>query len=423
MSPLPLLFGGLCLTLGFGFKVLSRTWLAPAAIPFLVWALVFFLPGVGAPDYYFSSTAGLILIGFLLSFALPAYFMERAFTAGTSDRAITLPKERLVVLGNLCAALCGLAAVVINLRATGVALGSLLDVNALLNTTNSLSKMRYEEAYVAPLAARILFVPTYAMSVVNGFLLTTDGWKSKGLVWRLCLVIFAPVLAGSLLFTTRATVLYWLLFTISGSVLGMAATRPGVIPLFTKRRVILMAVGGVAVPMLFIVGQLLRAGTNDMGRLSEVLWHLRIWFFGTVCGFSWYIDHDAGFGILQPLRLGEITFRGLFGMFGLVENGELNYEQIEIGSGQYSNLFSAFRGLVEDFGLMGTGAFLVIFGALAGAGFGLVRRGHLRGALWCAASCIFWLWSPIYSITAYTAQLSGLVLAGIGLPMFFNRRT
>jgi oligosaccharide repeat unit polymerase len=338
------------------------------------------------------------------------------------DRAITFPKERLVMFGNFTAACCGAMAVVINLHATGVSFGSLLNVSAILDTTNSLSKMRYEQAYVAPLAARILFVPTYAMSVVNGFLLTSEQWPRKGLVVRLCVVIFAPVLLGSLLFTTRATVLYWLLFTLSGAVLGLTAGHTGEVPLFTKRRVILMSIGGIAVPMLFIVGQLLRAGTNDLGRLSEVLFHLRIWFFGTICGFSWWIDHEAGFGLLQHLRWGEVTFRGIFAMFGAVDSAEVQYEQMEIGSGQYSNLFSAFRGLIEDFGLPGTALFLIVFGILAGAGCGLVRRGNLRGGLWYAAGFIFWLWSPIYSITAYTAQLCGLLVAGFGLPLIFNRR-
>jgi hypothetical protein len=58
----------------------------------------------------------------------------------------------------------------------------------------------------------------------------------------------------------------------------------------------------------------------------------------------------------------------------------------------------------------------------AGAGCGFVRRGNLRGGIWYSAAFIFWLWSPIYSITAYTAQLCGLLLAGVGLPLIFNRR-
>jgi oligosaccharide repeat unit polymerase len=320
------------------------------------------------------------------------------------------------------AALCAVLAVVINLRATGVGLSSMLNIGAVLDTTNTLSKMRYEEAYVAPLAARILFVPAYAMSVVNGFLLAATAWRAKRFVVGMCLVLFTPVLAGSLLFTSRATVLYWLLFTLSGAALGMAAGRAGRIPVFTKERVIIMAGGGVAVPLLFIVGQLLRAGTNDFGRLGEVLWHLRIWFFGTVCGFSWWVDHEVGFGWMEPLRYGEITFRGIYAMLGKVETAEIQYEQMEIGSGQYSNLFSAFRGMIEDFGPYGTALMLIVFGAFAGAGCGLVRRGQLRGAIWYASAFIFWLWSPIYSITAYTAQLSGLVLAGLSLPLIFNRR-
>jgi oligosaccharide repeat unit polymerase len=88
----------------------------------------------------------------------------------------------------------------------------------------------------------------------------------------------------------------------------------------------------------------------------------RTYFLSHLATLSAWLENES----LAPsdLTWGKYTISGLLGRLGLVERSQPLYESIVfVWTGDISNLYTAFRGLLEDFGSTGTVVLLLLSGA------------------------------------------------------------
>lgn len=125
-------------------------------------------------------------------------------------------------------------------------------------------------------------------------------------------------------------------------------------------------------------------------------------------------DSWVSSGERHSLSLGAYSVGGLFELSGLKTRVRaLNYEPVVLESGITSNIYTAFRGLIDDFSLPGSMFLLVIAGAFAGRAYTQLCSGHLSSMWMLAAYYVYLLWSPIMSAFYYNSVPLALLVAAL----------
>lgn len=124
----------------------------------------------------------------------------------------------------------------------------------------------------------------------------------------------------------------------------------------------------------------------------------------------------------DELSLGAYTFAGAFELLGLRgRERAFDYDEIKLEAGIWSNYYTAFRGLIEDFSLPGSVILLFAAGMLVGQAYARVCDGTITSVWVLGAYYVYVLWSPIVSAFNYNSVL--LAIAVIGLALRQENRT
>ncbi|NKJ45219.1 hypothetical protein CIC12_00340 [Burkholderia sp. SG-MS1] len=391
----------------------------PVVVLCQLWLVIVLSTTVFAPDFYFSPMAFLIILLMQMSAMLggASYYMFADAANARNTRTVDFDYGyfRLVVYGSL---IFGAIAVYTTLRAEGFGISSILSVRGILQVARTMSIARYEAQFKIPLAARIGQMFVFFASAVAGFNFALDKKRYRKFEYFLPIV---PSLLIATIMTTRAAVLFnltfWACANMSCSLLLSGRVN---LKLITRRTALTLSGGILFIAAMFISLQFVRGGITDLGRLEEVLMHLREWPFGSIAGFSIWVDRHS---FAASATGGYYTFSGIFDQLGIsARKSGLYTDYVNIGSESWSNIYTVYRGLISDFTVIGAVVFMAIIG-LSGS-FALKKclqgKAHFAGLL--IAIYGFCLWSPIASFFGYTAHLGAFVLFGLYL-RFAQRRT
>jgi hypothetical protein len=201
---------------------------------------------------------------------------------------------------------------------------------------------------------------------------------------------------------------------------GYFATRLrfGKLKVFTKGHLAVAAVmGSVLVVFFFAVG-LARLASTDVSLINIVLLKLVTSAFGHMTVFSqWLTDY-----MHQPLEptLGTVTFSGPLEMLGYSQRIPGLFDSIiELVAGETSNIYTAFRPLIQDFTIPGALSILALLGLVGGIGFRKVAAGEWSGAPLLLIAYVTIFWTPITWFWIYNS-LTATVVA-VGLIIYFIR--
>ena len=115
--------------------------------------------------------------------------------------------------------------------------------------------------------------------------------------------------------------------------------------------------------------------STDVGLLNIVLVKLVTAAFGHMTVFSqWLAEYTS-----NPLNpsLGSVTFAGPLEMLGYQRRiPSIFANVIDLVAGESSNIYTAFRPLIQDFSFPGSLVVLTLLGLVGGMGFRLVAAGH-----------------------------------------------
>ncbi len=398
-------------------RTLTGTWLQPGAFFALWWCFAGILPLVLAPNEIVGTNAMIWLIVASIAMSVGAVVGN----GGLRTRRLAMPQTatdwELAVFGAvlIVSVLLGIGSNIAFLSSSSVSLSDVLDVEKLVVVSNQAYFQRYAESGAAPppALAQALLPFVYLAPAVGGILfeLTRAKW------WKLlALASYLPAVAVTILQTTKAALLFAIVLWLS----GYFATRLrfGKLAVFTKGHLLVAAVvGGFLTTFFFAVG-LARLATTDTSLLNVVLLKLVTSAFGHMTVFSQWLAEYWG----QPIdpSFGRVTFSGPLEMLGYGQRIPGLFDSlVDLVAGESSNIYTAFRPLIQDFTIPGALAILGAVGVVGGIGFRKVAAGEWSGLPLLLVAYVTIFWTPITWFWIYNS-LTATVVA-VGLMVFFIR--
>jgi oligosaccharide repeat unit polymerase len=379
----------------------------PGVLLLLIWTAIVGLPLILVPDFYFSPHAAVFLF-FMLTLALvgAALGKTRAHAIQRRSRySLTRNSMAWIVTGSVS----GLLSCLIILYSEGFGIADFLSLDRYLAMAHGMAIERYIFGYVPPITARVLMAPAHCAAMIAATRVAAGVNKSRSQT-ILGFFPFLPALLMAVILTTRASFLFMAVLYTSAYLAARIYFQPDRISVVASRELIQKCVTGVLIVcVLFFVLQVARSGAIDSGNFGETLRHLRKWPFGSVSAFAIWFDSINLHR--EQASFGYYTFTGLFSLLGIRERGEgIFTDYVDVGIGEFSNVYSVFRGLVLDFGVMGTGVVMTLLGFTGTIAFQYVRSGRVFAIGVLLAVYAFVLWSPIVSFYAYTAHIAAIAL-------------
>ncbi len=274
---------------------------------------------------------------------------------------------------------------------------------SLLALPNQISAERYNELLVYPLFLKFLlyWLSPAALFAGVGFALATT--KKQYLLYFSPL--FIAVIKGALE-TTRSTILIALVLWLAGYAGARVAQQDNLKHLFDKKSFLFVSVAGIVFVFLFVSLQWLReAGGNFVVEL--LMERIKLYFFGYLSAFSLWVSsvHNV------DVTLGMTTFAGPFSFIGLIDRDLGFYDSTTIIYGLTStNVYTALRGIINDFTIIGS----LVFGIGIGFGATMAFQKSLQGYIfWLVPLTMFYaftLYAPLISIFHYNSVIASWVI-------------
>ncbi len=377
---------------------------SPAPLFALYWSVLTWAALLIAPDVAVWPPALFFIALGVAAFGVGGR-LARAFPGRPRPRApARLPDERVAAWSVALGSACGLAGVTVLVMQSGLGFSP----GALPAIARQYSIERYWEFRTEPLAYRLLVIPHYAACLLAGHLFLTT--RSRRILW-LAFLPLVPTVLITLVLTTKASTIFAGILWIAGYAAtavyergrGRADLRSGLLARGS-------ALAALAVPTILVVSQMWRGERTETSELVEVLSDFRLDIFGFLGVFSssfrayWFTDW------LTP-SLGAYTFPGLVALAGgpAREMGVFA-DPVLIANGHPSNIFTAFRCLVEDFTPAGAIALLLAAGFAAQRCFQRARAGSPGAVAGLAAVYATILWSHVVFFFGYNSVIAGWML-------------
>lgn len=307
-----------------------------------------------------------------------------------------------------------LAGLVYYLALNDMIILDLLKPGWLMKSIHRLTMMKY---YVVPTRYSNLISITNTLSCTGMLLLGLYGVdfskKDRVQVGAFAVLTFV---VSMVIFASKADVIFAALLFLSGLFARLVIDRTDLMAWGRqhKKLVLLLALTGAVLLLLLAVFIVVRSGFQKS--LAD---GFKQYGFGMIPAFDRY------FSVLRPEKLawGMYTFYGIFSTLGFTPSGipQGIYREMYLGRNNYAtNIFTAFRSLLDDFGLVGCLLVFVLLGVLC-AVFTDVCRNNRKRALAPSGLCflLFFLLNSfmISSGTYFSICLAHvflfLILAGI----------
>lgn len=240
----------------------------------------------------------------------------------------------------------GLLYSILLIRRNGFSLGSLFNFNALLEMNNTIAVQRYSGNSTTGILNKLLLIFVYAAPMCGGYALVFAKDKFGK---YLSIATMLPELL--ILFTenTKAPFVGCMIFFISSWLVGNMV-RYGKIKKFNIRTIIIF-IGVLIVSFaLFTTTMMLRIGSWDSYSYSLVRNKMGNYVFGHIPAFdNWFSNNTWNY----EYTFGAKTFIGIFDLLGLSSRSQGIYQDNYIGGALATNVYSYFRGIIDDFGMVG----------------------------------------------------------------------
>ncbi len=403
-------------------RLRSPSWAFPPAFFGLLWSVLLVLPLVAAPDYYHSHLVPWLLFSLLLALWLGAQLGFQLADGGAgADSSATYDIEvndRLVGALVLAGTAAGMLAVLYLLATTGKGFSALFSLQSLVLTGNEYAIDRYHHGIEPPAIARILLAFTYAAAAVGGvfFILL------KPLGRMICLTPFVPALMYTAVLTARSYVLYVLFIWAGAFLASLVLVHRGSVPFFTRRNVVMLSMGLLAIVALFVSLQMSRLGVVSLDYLVLSVERQKIWFLGYYSGLSRWLEslahHQTATGG------GMYSFAGLYDALGIrARVAGIFQDFLPINRYEATNVFTMYRGLLQDVGLGLALALQFLAGFVCAVSYSGATRGSLLMVGVLAVFYTVCLWSHVTHLLNYnTIILAYIILAGALVFLSRSRR-
>lgn len=398
----------------WGVRRVVRTWIFPACLFGLFWFVYTIIPLLALPAAPVEPLSIFYILICCIAYSVSAFSFDwkRAFAVNKSrihdmNYGSIFLRRLFYVLSSFA-----LIGVVVNWFLQGITLSQI--IFSLKETSNEYMARRYSDSLSSNIYGQIGVVLTYVSAIIGGIVFWADRKRHRNL--HIAILSLLPAILVMLVEAAKGTFFLVLAFFLGGilsSKISQADLR------FFEGRVIFKLFLWSTLLLPIVVFSFMARGidhTEDvyiiLGALERYfvsytsghLYAFSDWFSNLTCALS-DIHYDDEFG-----AGGFYTFMAIFKMFGSsryvppgVYEEYFSFEDILT-----SNIYTMFRGLIVDFGVVGSIVFMLAFGLFSHLIFFsqlTVRRPylstaffpHLIGFFYTSFIISLLIWNSIYA--------------------------
>jgi oligosaccharide repeat unit polymerase len=393
-----------------GARLFSESWLTPSTFVGLAWSVYLLVPLIVAPEFPIPSLGVWVLLSLIVSIQVGAWLTERG---GRHNQGIK-------VVASLDSGLLRKIESAILVFAAAATLGAgylgwktvqendlSLSGAGLLAIGHLLSVARYSGEN-EPFIFRVLYMWVYPAALLGGIAIVFAGSRKSKLI---CFAAAIPALVYVFVETAKSGVLFVGCCWVAGSMATRVVKGNERFRVLSRRILIAAVTSVIAGIVLFAVTDAIRAHSADEEVVIEAdTIRMKAAAFGYLSAFSQWMTGGKHGGV----GFGVYTFGGLFDLAGVHPRAMGVYtSSVTLPGMEENNVYTAFRGLIEDFSFPVALAICATLGALCGHGYEQLRRGRLRWVLGVSAFYAFVAWSPLGSLFVYNGPILAWCIAAL----------
>ncbi|WP_019238769.1 MULTISPECIES: O-antigen polymerase [Enorma] len=340
----------------------------------------------------------LVNVGFSAGFGRRGEDIERG-RGPSSGRRFNESLARLIVLLLIVSGMLWLAN---QLRASGVSFSVFFSADSLMEVGPDIAAARYSGETNSSAFTQILTSLTYSAPLCGGYLyLIFSTRKDKAL----CIATMLPITLLMLLTNAKAGFIGSLILWLAGYLVAYIQLHCVGIP--WKSKPVLISAGLVLFALLLMfLTFLLRIGSFETWAVEAASKKFGIYAFGGIFNFDHWLSAQDVAG--SSFQFGTNTFMSLFSALGVIQKAQGVYEPLLVG---YGNIFTSFRGLIQDFSWIGALIILFLVGFIEGRCVDNVsKRGNGFAGVALAAITFFYMFSVFISPWVYTTYVVPFVV-------------
>lgn len=401
-------------------KSFSAYYFSPTGFLCITWMTFVFLMVIFANDYYFTLESSFYIFIFIFSFFIGeviSHVINKHRTKELKRIEITDTFKRNFETG---------------LKIMGVVslIGSMLYMITFANYFGGITQLLgagwavrgalIEGEIAVPFYIKLLLFPGYS-NVILALAYTILFSKVR---WFLIMPFIALFVMGFvqvgragfmlILFQVYIAVLFGIFYKnyISGKIIKKETN------LITRSFILIFVI-----LVVFVGGDMLRKQdfTFDISSVEV----FRQYLFGGISAFNTFLEERGKANI--EYGYGRYTFSALYDMLGISKNEFGVYlKYLRISSKEYTlttNIFTAFRQYIDDFGVLGTCFFMLVFGFASNYYYNYAIKGHIKAI--CVSIVLYTILfhSTMLSVTVHNSILLTLVLPNVLINLFSSLKT
>lgn len=392
-------------------RKIHNSWIHPGVFFPLLWLLYSIGPLLFASDYYIQPYGLWIITLFISAVGLGSLLSTNAI-----DEQATINKnfENSFKDYKLVLFIAVFITSIFAFIGAGLVLGFTMNrfqlnfsIFNLLMLPNEISVDRYLEILDFPIHIKFFRYWLFPASLLAGLAYPLARKIRESFLCFLPLII--AILFG-LMETSRFTIITTVVIWYAGVLGARIVLQENLNKFFDKRSKRFFLFASTLFVGLFILLDWLRQAQGELVA-DLVLERLKAYLFGYLAAFSNWVTmiHDGN------IQFGQSTFAGPLSLTGIVERKFGSYGPILIAGDLSTNIYTALRGLIMDFSILGTGMIMILIGWFGSITYQNVMRGKLFFLIPLTLFYAFTLYSPLISIFHYNS----LIMSWVILAAFF----
>jgi oligosaccharide repeat unit polymerase len=353
-------------------RIKSHIWTTPAGLFCMFWFFATFFPVVFLYYLPINPLAIAYILLCAISFSIPVFFTNWNLALKRNHFFL---KFRLMYLNNTFITIVFIATLFLSLIC--LVFDTLLQGYSLdelffnfIDISYSYMLKRYDSNLIVNIFGQMGLVLCYLSSVLGGFLYRSS---SKIYIYRFVIILasFTPPAFVMLIQGAKGSFLLSLSLFIGSNILHSLLTYEAAQKSFVIKKSLLK----YCFVFIFLLAISFYSRIDSSGKTTyEVFDKIKNYFYSysflhMPCFSDWLSFYIGSESIMnyrhEPLAFGGFTFKALFDLLGYHRYFPIGFYEEELALGDMkSNIFTIFRALITDFGLVGTPVVLALIGVL-----------------------------------------------------------
>ena len=271
---------------------------------------------------------------------------------------------------------------------------------------------RYSGGNINNPIMQILLTFVYAAPLCGGYAFVYSENKLHKII---SILTFIPSLMSLLITNTKAVLIASVFLWASSFLVGYLdkyKKLPKISEIVNIKTIIILA----GIFLILYTSMVLRTGKINKDIINIVNTKFKIYALGQVFSFdNWFLNNAFN----TEHTLGQYTFFGIFDALGLAVRNQGVFSEFTYNlAGNGTNIYTVFRGIISDFGILGGLIFFIVTGIFSGYSLKKISQGRKKAIisrLILTSTYFFVFYSILISPWTYNSQILAFIVFGFYL--------